>query len=131
MYAEHLTILGNVALWLFAGILSVAALVVGWQVTTSKINLSGLMYDKSSGAFSPGRLQLLLFTLLVAVSYMMALTGFAVPGSLIEAPGKPDLLPNIDKWVVSVLGGSSASYLGGKSVPTLSHLISSLLGRTS
>jgi len=130
MYAEQLELLANLTKWLFVVILSVAAVLIIWQVTTSRINLSGLMIDKSNGEFSPGRLQLLLFTFLVAISYILAVTGHGIPGGLIEASEKPGQLPDVGKWVIGILSGSSASYLGGKSAPTLGRMIAVMTGRT-
>ena len=127
MYAEQLKLLANITLWLVVAILSVAALLVIWQIATSKINLSGLMIDKTNREFSPNRLQLLLFTLFVAFSYILAVTGHEIPNSLIVA--SDGQLPDVDNWVIGVLGGSSASYLGGKSAPTLGRMITLMMGR--
>jgi len=127
MYAEQLKLLANITLWLVVAILSVAALLVIWQIATSKINLSGLMIDKTNREFSPNRLQLLLFTLFVAFSYILAVTGHEIPNSLIVT--SDGQLPDVGNWVIGVLGGSSASYLGGKSAPTLGRMITLMTGR--
>ena len=131
MFDRQMELLGNFTLWLLIAILSVAAVLVVWQLLTSRINLSGLLIDKTNGAFSPGRLQLLLFTLLVAASYILMLLGFAGPDSLIPAPVPFDYsqLPPIPDWIIAVIGGSSASYLGGKSSATIGRVIVSMMNQ--
>lgn len=89
MYTVHLQLLAHMTQWAFLVILTVAAALVIWRVTRSRISLAGLMTDKTSGEFSPGRLQLLLFTLMVAASFILAVTGQLAADDLIKASDKP------------------------------------------
>jgi hypothetical protein len=85
--------------------------VVAYKLLTGKIPLAGLLYDKQPGgraAFSPARLQLLIFTAAVATRYL---------GEVIAKPPH-DSLPHLPLSVVVALGGSHAVYLGGKAVST-------------
>ena len=70
-------------------------------------NLSGLMTvkgGKDDGAFSPGRAQMMMATLLTAMYYLL---------QVINNPSA-DHLPEVPAALVGVLGGSQAIYLGGK-----------------
>ena len=81
------------------------ALVVGFQILTGKINVQGLLNDKSSdGGFSPGRLQLLVFTIGGAVSYLFL---------VLDNP-KLGQFPDVPNELLLVLGGSNLFYLAGK-----------------
>src|SRR5512136_2795373 len=51
--------------------LAALALLVAFQMLTGAINLRGLLTDKVSGGFSPGRLQLLAATAMGAGWYLM------------------------------------------------------------
>jgi hypothetical protein len=83
--------------------------VVAYKLVIGKIPLAGLLHGKKPGgraAFSPTRLQLLIFTAAVAVIYL---------GEVIANPRR-DSLPHLPLGVVVALGGSQAVYLGGKMV---------------
>lgn len=75
-----------------------------FKLLARQINVRGLLRDKESGAFSPGRLQLLIVTLSGACLYFFKIIGAADTGTL---PPVPDEL-------LLILGGSNAGYLGGK-----------------
>ena len=79
--------------------------IVLWKILTSKIDLESLLSgDDANGAtsFSPGRAQLLIFTLFVALQY------------LVQVIHNPTVFPQIPNYWVAALGGSQAVYLGGK-----------------
>jgi hypothetical protein len=85
--------------------------IVAYKVVIGEISLAGLLYSKDPGgraAFSPARLQLLIFTVAVAAHYL---------GEVIANP-RQDSLPPMPLTVVVALGGSHAVYLGGKAVST-------------
>jgi hypothetical protein len=81
--------------------------VVVWKMITGEISLDGLLEskdDQGTRSFSPERAQLLIFTLLVAGKYVLA---------VIQNPHR-DSLPDLSAELVAVLGGSQAIYIGGK-----------------
>jgi hypothetical protein len=99
-YGEMLILLGG-----FFG-------VVFWQLLTRPSALSGLLQgdrydgpnrDLASVDFTAGRAQLLIFTLYFAVYYLIQI--------LHSSSG----FPPIPDTMLYVLGGSQATYLGGKS----------------
>lgn len=92
-------------------------LIVYW-ILTNKINIKGLLLDKTSGrAFSPGRLQLLVVTLSIALYYLL----------MVFQSKKTGQLPNMPNKFMLALGGSHAFYLSGK----LYGLLASKLGFAS
>jgi len=89
-----------------AWILALAAVVL-WQIAIGKIPLAGLLDAKDTQgdpSFSPARLQLLIFTVVVAAQYFYKVLAHLGQGSL----------PSLPAGVVAALGGSQAVYLGGK-----------------
>jgi hypothetical protein len=85
--------------------------VVAWKMMTGEISLSYLLdsdvrdaNDPSgfSTQSSPGRAQTLLVTLVVAGYY------------LLQTIQNPREFPEVPTWMVGILGGSQALYLGGK-----------------
>ena len=101
---EQLIPLIRFEVWL---ILAVLALLVGYQMLTGKIYTTGLLQDKEHKDLSPVRVQLLLFTLIGAGSYL------ALVGDTIET-WSPSL-PAVPAELLLLLGGSHAVYLVGKS----------------
>ncbi|HYX25170.1 MAG TPA: hypothetical protein VFC23_13535 [Thermoanaerobaculia bacterium] len=100
-----LTLLAGSAL-----ILGFAAVVL-WQMVTGRIRLDGLLDTKDASgrrSFSPARLQLLLFTVVVAAQYLHA----------VYVNPYQDSLPSLPPGVIAALGGSQAVYLGGKAFTT-------------
>ena len=87
--------------WLTLGGL---ALVVAYKMLTGPINMRGLLDDKVSGALSPGRVQLLVFTVVGAGYYLLLAIERAPSGKL----------PDIPEEVLLLVGGSQLVYLGGK-----------------
>jgi hypothetical protein len=85
------------------------ALVVAVQIGSGRIRLDGLLQTKDPDGertFSPARLQLLIFTIVVAGRYLFA---------VIAHPNR-DALPDLAPGIVAALGGSHAVYLGGKAI---------------
>ena len=64
---EALTQTIRFELWL---ILCGLALVVVYKLLTGRINMTGLLDDTETGTISPGRVQLILFILIGAGSYL-------------------------------------------------------------
>jgi hypothetical protein len=103
--------------------------IVVFKIATGKISLEWLLYTKprtrpkpraeqgvvaepadkkAPSSFSPARLQLLIFTVAVALQYLHA---------ILVNPQR-DSLPDLPQGVVAALGGSQAVYLAGKAIST-------------
>lgn len=98
-----------IRLTLLAGsvLISGFAVVILLQIVTGRISLEGLLDSKDESGratFSPARLQLLIFTVIVAAQYLHAV--FVNP--------RQDSLPTLPPEVIVALGGSQIVYLGGK-----------------
>ncbi len=76
--------------------------ILGYQMLTGRINTRGLIRDKRTGQLSPGRIQLLVFTLAGAMYYGMLLAS------------QPDRFPPVPDALLYLIGGSQAAYLSGK-----------------
>lgn len=85
-------------------ILGGLALVVAYKILTGGINMRGLLDDKVSGALSPGRVQLLVSTVMGAGYYLML--------AIAQAPS--GRLPDFPEEALLLVGGSQVVYLGGK-----------------
>jgi len=91
---------------------------ITYRLLTRKINIEGLLLDKTSGrAFSPGRLQLLIVTMSIAIYYV----------AMVLKTKETGTLPNLPNEFLLALGGSHAFYLSGK----LYGLLASKLGFAS
>ena len=100
-----MTFLPKLIFWEVSVLLAGFLGIVLWKILTSQIDLQGLLSgDDAAGttSFSPGRAQLLIFTLFVALQYVL---------QVIHNPTKFPQVPEF--WVVA-LGGSQAVYLGAK-----------------
>jgi hypothetical protein len=73
-----------------------------WRLLSSG-SLAGILRS-SDGTFSPGRVQLLVLTILTALEYLLATIH------------DPSHLQTIPSGLVTVLGGSQAVYLGSKAI---------------
>jgi hypothetical protein len=83
-------------------VLTALAVIIAYRLLTRQINTRGLLRDKIGGrGMSPGRLQLLVVTLLIAVYY-------------VEQVFETQKLPNMPQEYLLALGGSHLFYLGGK-----------------
>jgi len=89
---------------LVIGFLVALISIVAIKMLLGKIVLSGLIHDKETNAFSPGRLQLLVVTVTGAISYYSSIF---VAKDLTAFPPVPTEL-------LVILGISNAGYLGGK-----------------
>jgi len=91
--------------WVALAIPIVLMVVISWKLFTGQIALSGLLYgDRANGEtyFSPGRVQLLFVTVLVALQY------------LAHVVAHPSSFPPVPHQLLLTLGGSQVIYLGGK-----------------
>lgn len=86
------------------------AFVVAYGLLTSRINMKGLLSDKSgSGAVRPERVQLLLATLAFAASYVAEVSHTNLPA-----------FPNVDASWLYLFGGSSGIYIARKAYEVFS-----------
>ncbi len=86
------------------------ALVVAWKLISGGIVTDGLLRTSEGGKrqSSPGRQQLLLFTIIAALQYL---------GTVWKNPSA-ESLPAPPQGMLAVLAGSQAVYLGGKAIST-------------
>ena len=99
--------IGRLAALVTLGITAALGITVILQILNGAINMSGLLYGRRGDGrifFSSGRVQLLVFTIWAAFSY------------LIEAmrSGASGRLPDIPPATLALLGGSHSMYLAGK-----------------
>ena len=115
------------------GIILVAGLcgVVVWKLFTGEISLDYLLYgdarnsgdgrNRTTPFFSPGRAQLLMFTVVFAAYF------------LLQVIHNPAEFPKVPNTLLGVLAGSQAVYLGGKAqslyLGRFRDLADSLIGR--
>lgn len=88
-------------------ILAAFAAVVFVGLLTGGISTRSLLYGERKGGgryFSPGRVQLLIVTILVAFDYLV---------NVLQSPDR-ESLPDVNASVLALLVGSHAIYLGGK-----------------
>jgi hypothetical protein len=76
--------------------------VVGYQLLTGKISTKKLLHNKTTDRLSPGRVQLLMLTLVGALYY------------LLSTADNPQKLPEIPNELLLILSGSNLVYLTGK-----------------
>ncbi len=97
--------LATLAYWGLAVLLGGFFGIVFWKLLTRGISLGGLLEgDRPEGDtyFSPGRVQLLMVTVLFALQY------------LLQILKNPAAFPPVPEALLVALGGSQAVYLGGK-----------------
>ena len=83
--------------------------VVGYKILVGVIKTDGILSDKITGQFSPGRLQLLLVTIGTAAYYLFE----------ILSAGESSAMPPVPEVVLWAVGTSNAGYLGGKVYSTV------------
>jgi hypothetical protein len=110
-----MTLLFEVAKYATLGLIGAYALVIAWKLYTGSIPLGALLRS-ADGRSSPARLQMLLFTVVVAAQYL---------ASVWKNPGAASM-PTISPTVLAVLGGSHAVYLGGKALSIYLPLLKKL-----
>ncbi len=93
-----------VAGWLICVIVGVLGAIILWKMADGTINLSRLISEPNGDA-SISRLQLLIFTFVVALSLF-----------LVVVSAKPVAFPLIPATVLSLLGISASSYLVSKGI---------------
>ena len=76
--------------------------VVAYQLLTGKINLKGLLEDKEKGGLTLERVQLIAFTMISALYFIL------------HVINDPSQFPTLPPEMVTLMGGSSLVYLGGK-----------------
>ncbi len=99
---ETLRIFLHLEMWLILGGL---LLLVLYQLLTGRINTTRMLCDKETKQLSPGRVQLLMLTLIGALYY------------LLHVAQAPTRLPDIPQELLLLLGASNTLYLGGKASP--------------
>lgn len=78
-------------------------LIVIYQILTGKINTKRMLFEKNgSCSYSPGRVQLLLLTLISVFYYIL------------EVINNPTQFPKIPQELLLILGGSNIIYLVSK-----------------
>jgi len=93
--------------------------IIAYRLLTGGINTTGLLLDKTGGrAVSPGRLQMLIVTMSIAIYYLFIVFDNEKPG---EFPDMPDQF-------LLALGGSHVLYLGGKLYGMFYRLLAGRLG---
>jgi len=97
----------NIARWEVYLLVGGLFAIILYKIISGSIDLDGLVTgDRRDGSefFSPGRLQLLVFTLVTAMNYLM------------QVARSPSLqaLPTISHSTLAILTGSHALYLAGK-----------------
>jgi len=86
------------------GFIALLGVAVIWQIFTGKIDLSRLISEPSGDA-SMSRLQLLIFTFVIALSLFLVIANSPDPG-----------FPEISGGVLTLLGISASSYLVSKGI---------------
>lgn len=98
-------ILGQILRYELVILLLVLIAIIAYKLLVQQINTNGLLLDKTSGrSFSPGRLQMLAITLMIAVYYVF----------LVMDAEDTTRLPDLPNEFLIALGGSHAIYLSGK-----------------
>lgn len=104
-------------------LLTLLVVIVGYRLLTGQINTKGLLQDKqdkSGGKFSPGRLQMLIATLVVAIYFVTQVL-------------ETQKLPELPREFLLALAGSHLLYLGGKTYTVLTRKLelaaNKLIGR--
>ena len=85
-------------------ILGALLVIVAFKLLAGQIKTRGLLADKKTGSFSPGRLQLLVATLGGAAFYFF---------NLVSATDT-SALPPVPTELLLIVGASNAGYLSGK-----------------
>ncbi|MDN5869115.1 MAG: hypothetical protein L0H73_00095 [Nitrococcus sp.] len=101
---ETLVIFLRLEMWL---LLASLLLIVAYQILTGRINTAKMLCDKRTHDFSSGRVQLLTFTLIGVLQYVL------------QVAHDPTKLPDVPEELLLLLGGSNVLYLAGKASPLL------------
>jgi hypothetical protein len=94
--------------WALTGLLSLLGLIILYYMWRGKINLAKLIAEpQPPGDASLSRFQFLVFTFVIAMSYLLVVVGTV-----------PPTFPDIPPGVLALLGISSVSYMVSKSLQT-------------
>ncbi len=96
---EHLIYIIEWEIWV---ILAGFALVIGYQMISGHINMKGLLIDKKTKMLSPGRIQLLIATIIFAMYFLANISS------------EPPYFPEIPEETLWLLAASNSGYLGLK-----------------
>ena len=97
-------------------VLGAFALIVAYRLLTRRINTRGLLRDKVTGEFSPGRLQMLLVTGAIALYFL---------GEVLQTHE----MPKLRQEFLLALAGSHGFYLAGKAYSVLVNKLAKITGR--
>jgi hypothetical protein len=92
------------------------ASIVGYRMLTGHINTKGLLLDKVTKEFSPGRLQMLIITAFVAIYFVVQVL-------------ETEKMAQLPQEFVLALGGSHVLYLTGKTYSVLVDKLARIAGR--
>ena len=90
--------------------------IVGYRLLIGRINTKGLLMDKVTHEFSPGRLQMLIATAVVAIYFIAQVL-------------EKEKMPELPQKFMLALGGSHLLYLGGKTYSVLADKLAKIAGR--
>jgi hypothetical protein len=103
-----MTTVSVLAGWLICVIVGLVGAIVLWKMADGTINLARLLSEPNGDA-SISRLQLLIFTFVIALSLFLIIVANC-------GPGKCPAFPIIPSGVLSLLGISASSYLVSKGI---------------
>lgn len=92
------------------------ASIVGYRMLIGHINTTGLLKDKVTKEFSPGRLQMLIVTAFVAIYFVVQVL-------------ETERMTPLPQEFVLALGGSHVLYLAGKTYSVLVNKLAQIAGR--
>jgi hypothetical protein len=92
------------------------AFMVGYRLLTGQIKTKGLLQDKVTKEFSPGRLQMLIATACTAIYFVVQVM-------------QTEKLPELTQKFMLALAGSHVLYLGGKTYSVLVDKLAKIAGR--
>ena len=117
-YAPLLVLLEYLAGYTICGLVAIFGLIVAWLMFTGKIPLAGLLSESDTQKASMSRLQLLVFTFVIALSFFLVVIANI---KILEVPNRSsssDLpkLPEVPNGVLGLLGISASSYAVSKAI---------------
>lgn len=114
-YSASLVFLESLAGYIICGLIGVFGLIVAWRMFTGKIDVGGLLSEKD-GKASMSRLQLLIFTFVIAFCFLLVVvSNIWIFQGRASASGVADL-PDVPNGVLGLLGISASSYVVSKAI---------------
>jgi hypothetical protein len=114
-YSTSLVFLEGLAGYIICGLIGIFGLIVAWRMFTGKIDIGGLLAEKD-GKASMSRLQLLIFTFVIAFSFfLVVISNIKILQARGGASGAADL-PDVPNGVLGLLGISASSYAVSKAI---------------